>query len=112
MFCSTGIAASQTATNTNLELARWTTWLNVMMSRCPYVLQCTISVGLVVQCLKDSGESVERQREKEERERDAKEHCCPQEMGFDICGSTQLLWGQSREGSGAERLLGAVGRRV
>lgn len=48
---------------------------------------------------------------------DAKERCCPQETDFDICGSTSFLGvggggGRCREGSGAERLLGAVGRRV
>lgn len=51
-------------------------------------------------------------REAGRREGDAKERCCPQETGFDICGSTKLLWGKGRESSGVERLPRAVGTRV
>lgn len=46
--CSRAIIAQKTATNTNLQQARWTMWLNVVMSWGPYVLLYMISVGLVV----------------------------------------------------------------
>lgn len=71
MCRSRGIAA----TNTKLQQARWTVWLNVVTSRVPYVLLCIILVGLSVSHWRHSWDYVGRH---EERERVAKECCCPQ----------------------------------